>query len=191
MTSSIEDVLAQARPKATTVRVCLRGDLLAEHDRLEAELAEVRRQDALSNRPSTAAEVAGRIEALQAQIEASSVQFTFHAVGQKRWTDLLVEHPPSEEDREEGAAFDRRTFPVAALAASCVEPAMTQEQAARLYEVCNFGQWEQLWGACIAANVEGTSVPFSFAASAVLRGYETSSEQPTTTESLEVSSSGE
>lgn len=189
--ASIDDVLAQARPKTTTVKVCLRGDLLAQHDQLEAELAEARRKDALSNKPDAAGKVAERIEALQADLDATAVSFTFQAVGQKRWTDLLLEHPPTDEDRAEGAAFNPRTFPVAAIAESCAEPSMTREQADRLFEVCNFGQWEQLWSACIAANVEGTSIPFSYAASAVLRGYATSSEQPITTESPEASSSDE
>lgn len=189
VTLSIDEVLAQARPKTTTVRVCLRGDLLGQHEALERELAEARRLDESENRHAEAPGVARRLQELEAEIDKAQVQFTFEAVGQKAWTDLGAEHPPTEADREVGLEFNGRTFPVAAIAASAVEPKMSVEQAQQLFTRLNFGQWRVLWGGCLAANVEGTDVPFSAAASAVLRGSEMKSERPTTTGLLEASSS--
>lgn len=180
-----EQVLAQIKPKTSTVRVCLRGDLLAAHEQAEAELAEARRTD---NSYAKAPEIARRVQELEAEMDASSTPFTFSAVGQKAWTDLLVKHAPSDEQKAEGYEFDPLTFPQAAMAASSVEPRMTEAQADKLYAAVNFGQWSQLWGTCLAVNVEGSNVPFSAAASAVLRGYETKSEAPGSTKSLEASS---
>lgn len=184
---SIEQVLAQVRPKTTTVRVCLRGDLLGEHERLERELAEARRLDLTENRHAEAPAVAAKVADVERQIDASQVEFTFTAVGQKAWTDLLVRHRPDEEDREQRYEFNPRTFPQAAIALSCSSPAMTPEQAEQLYEALNFGQWQKLWAACMAANVEGTDVPFSAAASVILRGSETKSASPAPLVSVEAS----
>lgn len=186
---SIEQVLAQAKPKTTTVRVCLRGDLLAEHERLERELAVARRLDETENRHAEAPGVARRLQELEAEIDKAQVEFTFQAIGQKAWTDLGAEHPPTEADEQAGLEFNGRTFPVAAIAASAADPVMSVEHSQQLFAKLNFGQWQLLWGACLAVNVEGTSVPFSAAASAVLRGFETKSSSPTTTGLLEVSSS--
>lgn len=186
---NIEEVLAQVRPKTATARVCLRGDLLAQHEELEAELAEARRQAGTENAYSDAPRIAALIRDLEAEIDAASVEFTFTAVGQRAWTNLITEHQPSEDDSENGWAFDPRTFPLAAVAASATEPKMTADQVERLYSTVNVGQWSLIFGACLRANTEGTSVPFSAAASAVLGGYETKSDSPTTTELHAVSSS--
>lgn len=188
MAQGMEEVLAQARRKTSTVKVCLRGDLLAEHDRLEELLAEARRRDDIENRPAEAASIAQQIEDLEREISDTETAFTFQAIGQKAWTDLIALHPPSEQDREDGWEFNPRTFSVAAVAASAQTPAMTEEQAGRLYDLCTFGQWERIWSVCLAANVHGTDVPFSAAASAVLRGYAAKSDSPTDTASPAASS---
>lgn len=185
---SFDDVLAQVRPKRTTVRVCLRGDLLAQHEQLERELAEARRVDLTENSHDTAPAVARKVADLEQQITDAEIAFTFSAIGQKNWTDLLVRHRPTEEDRADRYEFNPRTFPQAAIAASATEPKMTVEQANQLFEVLNFGQWQSLWSACLAVNVEGTDVPFSAAASAVLRGYAMRSAPPGTTSPPEASS---
>ncbi len=185
---SFAQVLAQVSPKTFTVKACLRGDLLAEHDRLEEALAEARRLDDKELRHAQAPHIAAQLEEIEEQIDAAAIPFTFTAIGQKAWTDLLVQHRPGDEDKTEGYEFNPLTFPQAAIAASASDPEMTEAQAQQLFEILNFGQWQQLWSGCLAANVEGTSVPFSRAASAVLRGYETKSKAPSTTESPEASS---
>jgi hypothetical protein len=185
---SIQQILAEARPKTTTVRVCLRGDLLGQHQALERELAEARRLDLTENRLAQAPAVALRVQEVEAELDAAADEFAFAAIGQKAWTDLLVKHKPNEEQKAEGYEFDPATFPQAAVAASAVEPKMSQADVDDLFAALNFGQWQQLWAACLAVNVEGSSVPFSAAASAVLRGYETKSEPHGTTESPDPSS---
>lgn len=184
----IKQILAQAKPKTVTVRVCLRGDLLARHEQLEVDLARAREFDATSNEHDTAPAIAKKIEALEAELTKNETAFTFGAIGQKAWRLLLDKHGPSTQDRAEGYEFDPVTFPVAAIAASAVDPEMSEDDTDRLYELLNFGQWQMLWSACLAANVEGTSVPFSNAASVTLRGYEMKSDSPTDTESDEASS---
>lgn len=182
---SIEQVLKQARPKTVTVQVCLRGDLLALHEQGEKELADARRVAETENAYSGAPDLARRVQEIEAEIDAAQTSFTFTAVGQKAWTDLYVAAGLGEETPETDPAFI--AWMLSAVAASCSEPAMSDEQAERLFSVLNFGQWQLLWKACLDANVQGTSVPFSAAASAVLRGYETKSASPIATESPEAS----
>lgn len=189
--ADFEQILAGVRPKTVTVRVCLRGDLLAQHEALERELAQARRDDAVESRHDLAPGVARRLQELEAELDAAAVEFTFRAIGQKAWTDLLVQHKPNEEHREVGYEFNPTTFPQVAMAAAAVEPMMTEAQAQQLFAAVNFGQWQQLWRGCLAVNVEGSTVPFSAAASAVLRGYETKSESLTNNESPAASSSAE
>lgn len=184
---SIEEVLAQATPRTVTVRVCLRGDLLGRHQQLEVQLLEAARLDGTEIRHAEAPAVARHIQELEAEIEASKVEFTFQSLGRKGWTDLLAKHLPGEQDRADGCNFNRETFPIAALAASCITPVMTVPQTERLAEAVNDGQWQLLWDACLAANMEGSD-PFSLAASVVLHGSETKSEEPGTTESPAASS---
>lgn len=191
---TIGEILAEATPKTVTVRVCLRGDLLARHAYLEQELAAARRLDETENRLPEARGIAEQIQALETEIEGSLVQFTFQCIGQRAWTDLLLEYPPTAEQKEQwreegiGYGFNPETFPPVAVAKAAIEPKMTEADAESLYRLMSFNEWQRLWGACLAANVEAADVPFSLAASAVLRGYELKSEQPTTTESLDPSS---
>jgi hypothetical protein len=175
----IEKVLASVRPKTSSVRVCLRGDLLAQYEELERELSEAIRLDMTENRHAEAPVVAAKVAKLQEKIKAAEVEFTFTAIGQQAWTDLVVQYPATERDREMGLDFDASTFPIAAVAKTCTSPAMTLAQATTLYERLNGGQWGELWQACLRANVAGADIPFSLAASAILRGSETKSEPPT------------
>jgi hypothetical protein len=186
--TSFDEVLAQVRPKTTTVRVCLRGDLLARHEELEHQLAEAQRLDETENRIAQAPQVAREIEALEAELTETETSFTFAAIGFKAWTDLVADHPPRDEDREDGYDFNQATFPQVAIAASAVSPKMTVEQVERLFEVLNRGQLQPLIGAALLVNVQGTSVPFSEAASATLRGSEAKFDSPTPTASLALSS---
>jgi hypothetical protein len=175
----IEKVLASVRPKTTTVRVCLRGDLLAQYEELERDLAEAIWLDMSENRHAEAPVIAAKVTALQEQIKTAEVEFTFTAIGQQAWTDLIVQHPAREQDTDVGLDFDASTFPMAAVAATCTNPVMTLAQAHTLYERLNGGQWGELWQGCLRANVAGADVPFSLAASAILRGSETKPEPPT------------
>ena len=165
---NIDDVLAQVRPKTSVVKVCLRGDLLSQHRELEAELAAARRE---------APRIAQLIRDLEDQMDAESVEFTFTAIGQRAWTNLIAEHPSEDPNY----MFDRVTFPIAAVAASCSEPKISPEKAEALFNVLNVEQWGTLWAACWDANVEGVSIPFSAAASVVLGGSAMKSDSPTTT----------
>lgn len=188
--ASIDDVLAKAQRRTVTVPVCLRGDLISEHARRAGELD----QALLAGVDDTQAlELADIVAGIEADLRDATVEFVFVNVGRARWTELLSEHPPTEEQKKlYGRRFDHNpdTFPHAAIAASCTAPdGMTADKVHQLEEIVSAGQWQALWAGCLEANVGGAALGESTAASAVLRRLRPSSEPPAPTASAAASSS--
>lgn len=105
--------------------------------------------------------VAARAErdAARAALDGSTVWLVFRAVGRKAYDQLVRDHPPTEEQlaekRDPGTptpAWNLDTFPVALIAASCVEPAMTVEEAQTIWDEWNGGEIADLWMAALRAN---------------------------------------
>ena len=67
-----------------------------------------------------------------------------------------------------GEAFNSDTFPRALIAASCVDPVMSEEQTAQLFEKINEGEIKKLFDAAWDVHNSSDVVPFSLAASALL-----------------------
>lgn len=164
----IKDILSKARPREHTVRICLAGDVAAEVERLEAELAATSGWQAESiadQHPGV--EIAERIADARKRMQEGEVEFTFKALGAKAWSDLVAQHPgKSEED-----AWDAETLAPALVAASSIDPVMTQSDVDELFEALNVGQRQQLIDAAWQVNGEATAVPFSLHASAILASH--------------------
>lgn len=169
--TTIDDLLAEITAREKTVRILLRQDLLAEHDRLEAELVQVCTVDAQENRDPQGPAIAQRIVELEAEIDAAKRSFRFRAVGKKAWADLLALHPPTKDQLSEAPRLDHNpeTFPPAAIAASCVDPVITPEQVDQLEQGLNLAQFDLLWTACLDANVRGDDSPKSLVAGPIAR----------------------
>lgn len=160
----ISEILKLARPREHSVTICVAGDLAGEVDRLETQMREAGQWQPTSMADvDPRKELAERIQALQQQMREAEVTFTFKALGAKAWSDLVAQHPGKTRDE----AFDADTLAPALVAASAVDPAMTAEQVADLFEQLNHGQREALLGAAWTVNSEATSVPFSLLASAI------------------------
>lgn len=163
----IDDVLAEATPVRATAAICVRQDLVARHADLEQNLATARAFDLTRNEEPTAPAIAEQIGELEDEIERFTRVFEFEALGNRAWADLHRDHPPRDGER---GNYSPETFPAAAIAASCVAPRMTYDQAKELEAKLNFGQWELLWQAVLAANVDGgVDRPKSLAAIALRR----------------------
>lgn len=195
--TDIDDVLGAYRPQSRSVRVIVDGSVLAELDRLEDELKDAQQVDRRENRPPEAPGIARRIEELRAAAHASAVEFTFQAVGRRQWSDLLAQHPPTPEQLAEARAADQsppefnpETFPAAAVAASCTSPeGMTADKAQRIFDGWAIAQTGAIWSACLAANIGSVDIPFTSAASAVLRRSAENSPTAPQGESPDLSSS--
>jgi hypothetical protein len=166
--ADIEALLKQAKPRETVAAVYLDGATAAEIERLDRQLAEA--SDGTWQASSMAdahpgREIAEKIAAAREKLKASEAEFRFRALPDREWSDLLAAHPPRDAEKE---MFNPDTFPAALIAACAVDPAMTSDQVGRLFAVLNQGQRNQLFTAAYEVNTEGTSVPFSVSASAIL-----------------------
>jgi hypothetical protein len=164
----IKDILAKAKPREHTVRICLAGDVAAEVERLEAELSATSGWQAESiadQHPGVA--LAEQIAEARERMKAGEVEFTFRALGAKAWSDLVAQHPGKTDDD----AWDAETLAPALVAASAVDPIMTQSDVDELFEALNVGQRQQLIDAAWQVNGEATSIPFSLHASAILASH--------------------
>lgn len=182
MSLSIEDILAEARLPEDCVTLFVRGDLAAEYERLDRQLAGASRQPASLGEPSPASAIVEAMTALHEQMSAvGEADFRLRALDAKSWSDLFAKRPeaPTAEDGQEvsKAAKDQFTadwhaWVCAMVAATCYEPKMTAKQAEKLAAKLADSQWKELSNSAYSINVERQSIPFSAAASAILRHSE-------------------
>lgn len=162
--ATFEDVLAAAAPVTRTVPLCLAGDLQAEWEDLERQRRDLatRPADSLAGGGGELREIAERMNTLREEMQAKTVTFRIRGLPKRRWSDLIAKHGPREQDRDEGLDYNAETFPVAALAACCVDPELSEEQAARLVDdILTNGQWALLWRAILEANNRAVDIPKS------------------------------
>jgi hypothetical protein len=159
----IKAVLAAARPREVSVRICVAGDLGAEAERIEAEL------DRLEGVPrSSLGEASGRaalvaeLDEVIALMRDAEVEFRFRGIPPKTWSDTVAQHPA----RNEAEAWNADTLPVDLIAASCISPVMSVEDVQALYDVLPAGARTELWNAAYTASRGGAvQIPTSRAAS--------------------------
>jgi hypothetical protein len=186
VTDAIEEILAEAEQPAyhrvAVAKVLLRQDLVARHEELEAAWIEAaqgdkrRRDEAVAARnlegsiaeagvefDERAPAIAEQIAELEEEMARYERSFKFRSIGYQPWQDLLAKHPPTKQQKAADARVDHNpeTFPIAAMAASCVEPTLTVDQAQRLVALLTTSQFTHLWTKCLDANVGGLNVPKS------------------------------
>lgn len=166
--ASIQDILAKATPRERTVMVCIRGDLVGEAERLQEEIARVSSEwepeDLADVHPGR--ELSAKLKEVREQINGAEEQFKLRYIGDRAYSDLMAAHPSKDDSQ----AFDSDSFPRALIAASCVDPVMTEEQVAELFEVINEGEIKKLFDAAWDVHNSSEIVPFSLLASALLAG---------------------
>lgn len=172
---SIGDILAMAEDPAyhrvaTATVPFVAQALRDEHAELDALLPTLV-TDTIDEHPERARVVA-RILEIEDEMAAKSVTFRFRSIGHRAWADLLRKHPPTRDQLAKRRDMDHNpeTFPYAAIAASCIEPVMTVDEVKRLEASPAFDvqAWNQLWGACLEANVAAVA-PKSLAAGLIHR----------------------
>jgi hypothetical protein len=163
----IESILRMARPKERVVDLCLRGDLVAEHDVLERR---IRDSDSLSAGERALGDegapraLAARVQELEREMRESSRPFRFRALPRSKWDALRKRF----EDDAKDAGYDLEAMAGPLVAASCVAPEMAEAQVDELREHISHGQFQELFGAAWDVNTGAVDVPFSLIASATL-----------------------
>lgn len=140
------------KPRRKTVEIYASDEALRDvqilQDRLEDE------KDA-----GMVANLEQELAAAQEALEASTLRITFEAVGRKRYEELIAAHPATKKQHEESnaeagqdAPYNVDTFPAALIAASAIDPVMTEEQANELWDEWNSGELTEMFFAAIEVN---------------------------------------
>jgi hypothetical protein len=163
----ISEILKRAKRRQKSVFLCLAGDLVAELESLERQLADAGsdtwRPDSLASEdPRTV--LAKKVGAARGKVRKSYTEFKFQSLGDRAFSDLIAAHPPQEK----GQAWDPATFPKALVSASSIDPVMSPEQVAELFEILNDGQRSELCHGAYDVNAEAPGIPFSLSASGIL-----------------------
>ncbi len=160
MSSSFADIKASAKLPEKTVPICVRGDLQAEYEDLERQLkqANAANRGTLAGTSEDAAAIEELMAALREQMRENTHVFTLRALPKKRWSDLVAQHKPRDEDRR--LDYNGETFPVALIQACCKDPVMTVKEVEELCdEILTQGQWDALFLAAFLLNRDDVEVP--------------------------------
>lgn len=158
--------LSGAKKPERSVTVYGRADLVAELEELEEQLQAARNNPVHDDRlasTGTPQAIASKIARLQEQMRDSAHTFRFRALDQATVRGIYAAAPQNEDGE-----YDADHVQAEWVAAACVAPAITPEQARQLQGAIGAGQFALLWDAAFAAtNQKRVSVPFSLAASLV------------------------
>jgi hypothetical protein len=155
-------LLSEARPAEQIVSVCLRGDLLAEHQRLSRLLSDERNRARISIDDAGPVDVAAQIQDVERRMREATWDFRVCALPRRRLRELSA-------SVDEGEPLS-----LAILRESLVDPQVTDEQWLRLVGddntdgVLPMGELQRLVHAANEVNFQETSVPTSRLASVFL-----------------------
>lgn len=170
-------ILKRIKPQLpeTTVKVCLRPDLIDAHNQANERLQSARKSGSKSGRLASKTtdeerELAKRVRDIEDQLADATVEFRFRGMSPRTWQELLDEHPPRQDNQLDlmyGA--NRASHPRAAVRASIIEPEWDDDSWSELLDIVNSGQWEELTAAMRQVN-RGVvdDAPFSELASLIL-----------------------
>lgn len=179
---NFKTMLAGAKLPERTVEICLRGDLVAEHEEAERELeaAEKKATDSLAG--NGVGELVERIEALEAEMAEATQTFVLRALPHRRsarddrptHNELKKAHPPRREgdkviEPDDDYGYNVDAFNEALVRLCVVEPELDDGDWDELLAVLSEGQFSRLAVACLLLNRGDIDVPFSHAASRAKR----------------------
>lgn len=144
------------------VAVCFNRGLFRRWTEASEKLAEVRAQG--GEVYDLAAEVVDLTEQVEADKQAHT--FTFETVPYGRWRELVEQHEPTDAQKKVNKYLDYNpdTFPTVAVAAGCVDPQLTEEDAEWLREHLPRMEFDRLFEAVLQTTVGGSDLPKSVVA---------------------------
>lgn len=104
-----------------------------------------------------------RTQVIKVEVNGEQVELLFEAISYKDLDALQAKHPPTQQQRVEGAAFNRNTFPPALVAACSVEPKITESDARDIWSSDDWstGELNTLFNAVSDLCMKGLDVPFT------------------------------
>lgn len=177
----VDALIDQARKPEKTVTVCLRGDLIAEIEDREQQIARMAADDRVA---SQRARLGDEIDQLREQMQAASITLRFRALDRLAWADLEGKHPPrkdeetGETNRFDVVGFNVDTLIAEAIPMSLVTPKLTAAKLDKLLAVLTDQQYDEIAGTIYRLNKDRVTVPFSVLASAARESSGENSKQP-------------
>lgn len=168
----LKTLLKTASLPERVVAIVMDRSLVADFQHAEDELTAAKEARVKDRRLGGKAvmDAARKVESIREQMRESTVEFTLRGMPASKWRALKAEHPigdePTPEDNMLGA--DMESLFDAAVRKSIVAPEVDDEDWDALVEVLTDGEWQRLVDAVYALNEQGTTIPFSRAASAAL-----------------------
>lgn len=95
--------------------------------------------------------------------EMVEVTMLFRAIGARDYDRLLGKHPPTTEQRAQGTPYDINTFAPALIARVCIDPEMSADDAAQIWNSSDWGRGEvmSLFSAAVEICNKGLDIPFT------------------------------
>lgn len=167
MGKSYADIKKRKKPVVKKVMIALDGEKADEFNEARTRMEDLE-QRALDNPrdKNIQADLVGakdRYNELEAVIGDDLIEFTFRSVGRRRYEEIFEECPPTSKQKQEAVKngeeepqWNPETFPPAIIAASIVEPEMTEEDVYDMWESTDWNQAEltSLFLAALTANAE-------------------------------------
>ena len=162
--ATFDHLKSAKKPLRRTITIFLDDDTvtaLAEAQNDYAEAVQKAQPEGLD--PAEKTELLEAISTARQAVEASSVEMTFQSIGRKKYDRLMQLYPPSDEQKAEFAkehgegaepAYDADAFAAALIAASCITPAMTEEDVAELRDEWNTAEYVELFTAALEVNTQ-------------------------------------
>ncbi|RSN65415.1 hypothetical protein DMH01_03290 [Amycolatopsis sp. WAC 04182] len=185
-------LLEKAKRPEKDVDLCLRGDLQAEWERLDAQLAEPSTDTATLAVSKEQREIAKQVVALQEEMKDATLTLRLRALERHAWKKLRADHPPRDKDPHDRVmGINNDTFWDALVYVSLVSPKLDAERVARLLDSLTVSQFDKLTTATWNLNQEDVSVPFSSTASRIAPSSgATSRQRPSSESAIDASSAG-
>lgn len=174
--STFEEIQARASRPEDIVPVCMAGKLVAEHEKLERQLAELKEDPAAGIEGDDRGELAEQIQALEEQMKADTYPFRLRALKRPAFKALLAASPPRRtedgeiDERDRARGFDIDVLYDKLVPLSIIDPQLDDAAMRKLVdEDLTDGQFIELGNMAYFLNRGSVDVPFSRAASAILR----------------------
>lgn len=156
----LRDRLRERQPPQATValRIDTSQQAIDNERRLSLVEAEIRHAE-LTGDEAAVARLRPELDEVQAAVDAAFEFVVIKALPPADMEALIAGHPPTDEQQESGAAFNRHTF-YPALLAACVESPETEEDWAEIITSGELvmGEFNTLVGVAMELNDRSPSV---------------------------------
>jgi hypothetical protein len=161
---NMDAIMSRKKPVTKRVTIQLDADIPHRVQALQDAITEAQRYDRSHNATDTAPALEKQMDELLAEAKGTEAEFIFASIGREAYDRIVEAHPPKPDQKKEGNQFDPETFPPALIAASCIQPTITPEQAYEIFnEASNWNGAEllRLFYAALEANTETNDIPLS------------------------------